>query len=313
VSSSTRDARHLHGTRVLKIAVSAALLVFVFRRVDFEGVGRSLARADGVLVLIAWIVYVAGQVLSAIKWRVLASAVGLSDSAAHFVAYYFVGTFFNAFGLGTVGGDVVRALYLAGPGGRRSLALNTVVADRVSGLAVLLAIALAALLVFRGYGLPGFLYWTTVAVSLALLATWRFAPALAGTFLREGSRGRNLVERDLAPYWNDRRLLARTAALSFAFHVSQLLTLGLLASSLDLGVPWSYVWVFGPLVNIFSALPISVNGLGVRESATVFFLSHIGVAREQSVAFALLWFAIVAASGLCGGVVYLRHRRVSEN
>ena len=35
--------------------------------------------------------------------------------------------------------------------------------------------------------------------------------------------------------------------------------------ALALRVPWSYCFIFGPLVNIMAAIPVSLNGLGVRE------------------------------------------------
>ena len=44
------------------------------------------------------------------------------------------GQTYNVFGLSTIGGDVVRGLYLA-DGQQRALALNSVIFDRVSGLA----------------------------------------------------------------------------------------------------------------------------------------------------------------------------------
>ena len=293
----------------LKLAVSGGLLFYLSRRVDFREIARFLARADTSLLALALALYLAGQALSALKWRRLATAVGFRASSPRFVAYYFIGMFFNAFGFGTVGGDVVRAFYLAGSEGRRGLALNTVIADRVSGLLVLLAIALGALLLFRHYELPAAIYWGVVGLSSALLAVWRLLPSLLPLVLAPENRFRHLIERDLAPYWSDARLLASVAALSLAFHLSQIGVLLLLVRALGLGVPWSYCFVFGPLVNIMAAVPISLNGLGVRESGYVFFLAHVGVPRDSAMAFALAWFGVVMLAGAFGGLVYLLHRQ----
>lgn len=293
----------------VKVAVSAGLLFYLSRRVDFAEVARFLVRADAVLLALALALYLAGQALSALKWRRLALAVGFRESPRCFVAYYFIGMFFNAFGFGTVGGDVVRALYLAGKSGRRALALNTVLADRVSGLVVLLAIALAALLVFHDYQLPAAIYWGVVVFASSLLGGWRLLPRLLPRVLPRDNRLRRLVEHNLAPYWNDRRLLLDVGALSAVFHLSQIGVLMVLTRALGLGVPWSYTFILGPLVNIMTAVPVSLNGLGVREGGYVFFLAHIGVARDSAVAFALIWFAVVMLSGVVGGAVYLGHRQ----
>jgi uncharacterized membrane protein YbhN (UPF0104 family) len=302
-SSTTRGS----WTLVFKVAVSLGLLVYLASRVDFSGLARFLEGVDPTWLAAAVALYLAGQVLSAVKWRVLAVAVGFGGTPARFVAYYFIGVFFNAFGFGTVGGDVVRTLYLAGGSGRRALAANTVLADRVSGLLVLLAIALVALGVFHHYELPASIYWTVVVIASGLLGGWRLLPWLLPLALPADNRLRRLLDRDLAPYWNDGRLLARVALLSLAFHVSQIAVLMLLTVALRLDVPWSYCFIFGPLVNILAAIPVSLNGLGVREGGYVFFLSHIGIAREAAVGFALTWFAVVMLAGLVGGVVYLVH------
>jgi glycosyltransferase 2 family protein len=293
---------------LVKVTVSVGLLAYIARRVDFAELGRFLARIDPAPFAAAFLLYIAGQALSALKWRRLAQAVGFEGSASRFLAHYFIGVFFNAFGFGTVGGDLVRALYLAGPTPRRALAANTVVADRVSGLLVLLAIALAALGVFHQYDLPASIYWTVVVLSSALVGGWRLLPRVLPLVLPPENRLRRLVEADLAPYWNDGRLLAEIGLMSLVFHLSQIGVLLLLTRALALPVPWSYCFIVGPLVNVMAAVPVSLNGLGVREGGYVFLLAHIGIARESAVAFALSWFAVVMLAGAVGGGVYLAHR-----
>jgi hypothetical protein len=293
---------------VLKLLVSVGLLGYLLHRVDAGEIARTFLGADGRWLAAAFGLYLAGQVISATKWRMLARAVGFDPPLRSFLRYYFVGMFFNAFGLGTVGGDVVRALYLGGGPGRRALALNTVLADRVSGLLVLLVIALASLVCFHQYELPAALYWGSLVLSAGLLAGWQLAPILAPLVLPAGNRLRRLVEEDLEPYWRDWGLLGRVAAVSLVFHLSQIGSLALVARALGLAVPGSYFFIFGPLVNVMAALPVSWNGLGVREGGYVFFLAHIGIGRDSAIAFALCWFAIVMLGGLCGGCVYLAGR-----
>lgn len=292
-------------TLAVKLTVSLGLLLYLGRRVDFGQIAQFVGRVDLRLLSFAVALYLVGQVLSAMKWRRLATAVGFRGSPASFVAYYFIGMFFNAFGFGTVGGDVIRGLYLAGCGGRRALALNTVLADRVSGLVVLLGVALAALGVWHHYELPGAIYWGVIALSSTLLGGWRLLPWALPKVLNGDSRLRRLVEQDLAPYWNDYRLLAEVSVLSLSFHLSQIGVLIVITHALGLMVPWSYCFILGPLVNIVAAIPVSLNGLGVREGGYVFFLSHIGVSRESAIAFALTWFAVVMLAGMVGGVVYV--------
>jgi len=293
----------------VKLLVSVGLLLYLTRRVDFGEIAGFLRRADPWLLVAALLLYLLGQCLSAVKWARLATAVGFRESLPRFGAYYFIGMFFNAFGFGTVGGDVVRALYLAGGGGRRALALNTVLADRVSGLLVLLGIALVSLVLLHHYELPAAVYWGVITLSSVLLGSWRLLPRLLPWVFPAENRLRRLIERDLAPYWNDGWLLLQIGGLSAIFHLSQIGVLMILTRALRLDVPWSYCFIFGPLVNIMAAVPVSLNGLGVREGGYVYFLAHIGVSQDSAVAFALTWFAVVMLAGVVGGFVYLAHRQ----
>jgi uncharacterized membrane protein YbhN (UPF0104 family) len=102
--------------------------------------------------------------------------------------------------------------------------------------------------------------------------------------------------------------------LSSVVHFMQSAMHVLLSHALGFDMPWSYGLILYPLVGLFSALPLSVNGIGLRENGFLFLLRHIGVSSEKAVAFGLLWFLVVALDSIIGGVVYIlrRKRRPAE-
>jgi hypothetical protein len=63
-----------------------------------------------------------------------------------------------------------------------------------------------------------------------------------------------------------------------------------------------------PLVALAVVLPISINGVGVRENALAVLLKPHGVAPETAVALGLLWLGISVVTGLVGGVLFLADR-----
>jgi uncharacterized membrane protein YbhN (UPF0104 family) len=75
--------------------------------------------------------------------------------------------------------------------------------------------------------------------------------------------------------------------------------------ALGLDVPYSFCLIVYPLVGTFSAIPVSLNGLGLREGGYIFMLAVIGIDSEQGIAFGLLLFLIVALDSLIGGVMFL--------
>jgi glycosyltransferase 2 family protein len=244
-------------------------------------------------------------VVSSVRWTMLARPLGFDEPYSHFFASYFTGMYMNLFAPSTVAGDIGRALFLAGAQKRKALAFTTVIADRGLGFIVLSWIGAFAILVQPWYRLPAPLYYGAWIVPPATLLGWLYLPKLMVRAFSPGNRWRELVERDLAPYWNDFRLLGETSAVACVFHTMQIGTQVLLAWALGLKVPASFFFIFVPVVNIAGMLPISFSGIGIREGGYWFFLAMVGVGRATAVALGLLSSSIVLISGISGGLVFL--------
>jgi hypothetical protein len=70
-------------------------------------------------------------------------------------------------------------------------------------------------------------------------------------------------------------------------------------------VPFVSFLVVVPLVFCVMMLPIAINGLGVRESAFVWFLSRAGMDPATALALSLASYVIAVGQGVLGGGVYL--------
>ena len=77
------------------------------------------------------------------------------------------------------------------------------------------------------------------------------------------------------------------------------------ARALALDVPVAAVAVFVPLISLAGMLPVSVNGLGVREALYILLFGRIGVPAESAVSLALLYLAVTLLASLPGGLVVL--------
>lgn len=290
---------------LLQIGISAIAIWLIARHVDLREAGRVLTEARLDLVVLTILLYLGGQVLSAYRWWLIGHAVGLEAPFAHYVRFYFIGMFFMFFGPSTLGGDVVRSLYLAEGGPRRARAFNSVLFDRLNGLVVLVAIGAVAFLLFPGYDLPRPLFWVTITFGSGLFVGWWLAPWMLRLVLPPTHRLRRFVEVDLGPFWTDRRMLVAVTAVSVVFHFVQIAAQFVVSRALGLDVPFSYICVFHPLVSALSAIPISLSGIGLREGGYIYFLTAIGVDRPQAVAYGVLWFLVIVANSLIGGAVFL--------
>ena len=113
----------------------------------------------------------------------------------------------------------------------------------------------------------------------------------------------------LRSYRTQWRALTDAALLSVLVHLVQAWMHVLMGRALGLDVPFSFCIIVYPLVGTFSAIPISLNGLGLREGGYLYLLAVIGIGSEKGVAFGLLLFLIVALDSLIGGVLFLLQRQ----
>jgi hypothetical protein len=286
----------------LRIATSLGIVTYILVDVNRGDILRALAGVRLEWLALAVLVYVAGQGLSAAKWALLGRSVGLAGSWAEYGRFYFIGMFFNLLGISTLGGDVVRALYL-GRGHRPGLALNSVLFDRVSGLAVLMALGAVTLLAYPGYHFAGPVSVIVVTAGIGLVVGWWTCPWLV-RLLPSGNRIRRQVETELAPFWRDSGLLVRVVAVSVAFHLSQVCVQWVLARAAGVTVPFTYCLVFHPILSVMMALPVSVGGFGVREGGYLYFLTRIGVDDSVAVSVALLWWLVTVVAAGVGGLLF---------
>ncbi|HEM61222.1 MAG TPA: flippase-like domain-containing protein, partial [Chloroflexi bacterium] len=199
------------------------------------------------------------------------------------------------------------------------------IVDRMLGLiAFVFVAAVMALLVVYSAGQAA-LWQVAVAASAVLLGLCAVLALMLSNRLRQ--RVRRLFEipllSTLAPLY-DRLSMALSAyrrsyaALGLAFCISiGVLTIGsvvnyLISLSLGGGISFQHIFLFTPLITFVLLIPISLGGIGLNQSAYVFFFNLVGVAEEKSLAMSLIMQAIIIVSSLPGGVLWWRKRSAKK-
>lgn len=289
---------------VLKIAASLALLVLIFRLIDFRKLLAVLAGADLGLLGAALGLFVAGQMLNALKWAWLGEAMALPFDRLRYLRVYWMGLFVAVFLPGSLGGDVGRAVLLGRAGTRSWAAAYTVLADRYSGMLFLLVIGSLACTTIAGFdGLRPWLWSLSAGVALAWLA---LAP-LSFYLAQRPTRFKAIL--DTIALWEKQlrrpAVLARVGSATLFIQLINWLVLVLIAAALHLRVAAAVLITVYSLITVATLAPVSINGLGVREGGYVLLLGLVGIAGEQALGFGVLWFAVYTGAALIGGLAWL--------
>ena len=306
-------------TFAAKIVVSAALLALLVSKSDAPRLWSYVRTASIAWMVGALALYLLMVLASAWRWGLLLDAQGVHVPGRRLTQSFLVATFFNNFLPSNIGGDVVRITDTAKDARSRTLAATVVLMDRGIGLLGLVLLAAVAATVAATSGtivegpVPSWILWTGFAAATAVSAPAVFAPGVLERVLAPLRR--------LHPEWVGARLEALGGVLErfrqapgalFWCFAGALLVQGLLvafyaAVARSIGVaisPW-HMAIVVPMSFLVQMLPISVNGLGLREATFSFYFSRLGLPIEAALVVSLLGAGLVMVFSLSGAAVYV--------
>lgn len=300
-----------------KLTISLTLVYLVFRKADLGQFKSVLENVDGGLVALAALLLGMQMAVHATIWQLVVSSVGIRmemrDSAAVLLFSLFLNQGLPA-ALGGIGG---RAYFTWRAGHPMAHAATATLAERLLFLAVLVVFVGAALIPFHHYldasqastyglfiGALAVTLGPGMALAYRFADKWRDAPIL-NKFSKAADGIREVLSRPL-PALGSVLLMA-------AYHVLSLAALVAICRAAGVNTDISILVMAFPHVLLAAALPISVNGWGVRELATVTFLGTVGVTSEQALVVSLAFGMAIFVTRVPMAAAWVRLRKMREN
>lgn len=308
---------------LLKAGISTALLVWIVTRADLGDVAAALARTNVWWLVAALLLQLCGSYLTAYRWRRLLHAHQVDIPQGLLFQSCMVSTFYRQFLPSTVGGDAIRMYDSWRAGASKGAAATALVIDRLLGLLMLVLFAVVALPFANQLTAqyPPLYAWVWLGAGGLLVSTWLiFMPSggvigMVRPLVRVLPRGVvGLVEKAasaMAAYRGQKRTLIQALFLSLLLQVNVVTFYFCIAQGLGLEVPYHVFYAIVPIAITVMLLPVSINGIGIREGIFVFLLAAYGVGQAEALAFAWLEYGMFLFYGVVGGVVYaLRNEAV---
>jgi glycosyltransferase 2 family protein len=289
---------------VLRFAVSFGLLLLLLwiMRKDAKEVMGILKNSNKLIFLSAIGLNMLLSVVTSYRLKLLMRGQSVKVSIKDAVYLTFIGYFYNNFLPTAIGGDIAKAYYASKKTNNKIASYAAVLADRILGLVSTLLIALLGLL-FIGRSMDNklivwavlFVFTLTVAIIIILLKKnnhlQETVPEKKGIIYAIKTKALKLYTA-INLYRNKPYLLMEGIGISLIF----VLCIGG-------NMPLFRLFLIIPLVWAVSMLP-SLNGLGVREGAFVYFLKgYIGA--EKAFAVSLLWLGLIMLYSAIGGIFQL--------
>ncbi len=295
------------------ISIIAFICLIKFGKVDISVAIKYILKVDTKYFVLAFFSYLVTMFLSGMRSYFSSRTLGFKKTYLQLLQLNFIGTFFNNFLPTTFGGDAVRGYYLKrGSDLPIKKAIACIFYERYTGMIVLFW-ACSFTFLLQSAGLLNNDKWE-LPVQLVLfchLATFislfiiPFLPQLNNLVF--GSKNWIYVKfvEPFLVYWHDRNLNLRILILSILLQIFVIASHVFIAMSLGIRIPFSYYFAFYPLTTIAGFLIPSLNGLGVREGAYIYFLKIVDIPSEQALAFSICWLIILLLTSVIGGLVYM--------
>lgn len=265
---------------LLKFAVSIAILTWLFLGARDNLQQLQSHRKDWPLLGLALLLTLGSVTLCFVRWHLLVRALDIPFRLRDAFRLGFLGYMLNFVSLGSVGGDLFKAIFLAREQpGRRALAVATVFFDRLVGLFALLLVASGGILYSGLMSSPNpelaitsrvTLIVTAVAtVGFVLLLIPGFTQGKLSQRMAQVPRVGHVLERLL---WAVRMYRRRmpvvwiSIVMSLGVHALSSLSIFCIASGLPGAAPsLGSHFVIVPLAILASTLPLPLSGLGAME------------------------------------------------
>jgi len=303
-----------------RVVVSGILITYLLYKVDIKSIFSSLNSVNLFWLALAFSLIFVGNLISGYRWQLLLTTQDIHIPLKTLISSLLVGRFFNNFLPSTIGGDIVRVYDTSKYSKNTAVSMTAILIERLTGfLALLLIAAFALVFGFHTIG-DTFLLWVLIGFfSLILLLFLGLFNATLSRQIRKIFDFRGLsrikgkidkVYQALDLYKSKRKDLLVTFLLGFALQVAAVAHYYLIGLALDLNVSILYFFIIIPLILLILLLPVSINGIGVRENAYVLFFAKIGVEGSISIALSWLAFGMILIIGIIGGVIYAARKSV---
>jgi glycosyltransferase 2 family protein len=300
------------GVEILKILITIGLFYYLFKtRVPLNEVISNIKNLDIAYVIIIFVLFLLYYFIFSLRWNFLLKAQKINIPFSKSYLYILVSFFFNNFLPSGLGMDLVRSAYA---GGKENFekALGTSIMERVLGMIGMMAIGVLA--VFSGK--TEFARFSILYIGLILLTVliyyllislkieWIKKKLLSIQFFDLGNSIRKFYKA-FKFYKNKKRTLLIGVGYSVLVQSVIIIINYFIARGLSNPIPVFALLTYIPIITVISLIPITINGLGLREAAYVYFFSSLSMSRGEAMSLSLIFFFASVIASCVGGIVFV--------
>ena len=207
-----------------------------------------------------------------------------------------------------IGGDVIKATKIKDNKPYCiKRAIISVLSDRITGLFVLVLFILCGCIFFNR------IHWLNI-LNIVIIFSILICTVLMLYIIKKDNlipeKYRNT--RDLVLLIFKKKCIIKFIFLSLIFHTFLITIHYFIAQMYGLKIPFSYYLLLYPITAIVASLPVSINGMGLKELVYVSMLKPFGIDTATAIMFAMTFNMVILFSGTIGFIPYMDIKKINK-
>lgn len=275
------------GLTALKIIISAALIYFIFTKLNVSEVFETVKKANPIYLVFALLLFIASKIIAAFRLNLYFHELKVLLTQKSNIKLYLLGMFYNLFLPGGIGGDAYKGYVI-----KKKFEVETkkvvsvLVLDRLSGLLLLFIYACGLALPLKNDLMEDFKILLGLAIPLSVIVFYFLNKKFFGYVL--------------PVFW-------KSVGYSALVQLSQLVCVYLILKSLGIETNTVAYLVIFLISSIVSVIPLTIGGIGSRELTFFYGAAFLDLNESTSVGVSMLFFLITAVVSLFG--IYYHFKR----
>ncbi|MFH0921987.1 MAG: lysylphosphatidylglycerol synthase transmembrane domain-containing protein [Fibrobacterota bacterium] len=297
-----------------KAAFTAGVMAWLLHKSDLHAIGQQLREAHLSSFLLLFLFVVIGNLGQVLRWQALVQNIAGRVSFFRLLQFHMIAIFFQSFLPSSMTVEIVKGWLLSRVTDAKK-AYGSVLFGKFMGLFVLfvffagLLLLQPGLILGKGYsgklalGMGLFLCMALVVfskkVSRFLFARFEWL-SNNRWFLKAKAFREEIYNYRYAP-----QAVAKAIIFSVIIFLGSIISTYFSFRAVNFPVPFTACMITIPVIYVLMMLPISINGIGLREGLLLLFLKPWNLTVDALISSSILAYAVIYTLCLLGGLVYL--------
>ena len=282
---------------LLRIGLTILLSIVLFKKINLFEVMDILSSLHLSYLVIAIFFVPILYIIRTYKWSILLDSIKIKKPFVNLFKILIIGVFYGLVTPGKVG-EIGRAFHLDE---KKSVTIPTILIEKIIDIVILVLLSLlAVILFFNDYS--AFKYIILICAFVVLLGTWlltkrRFIYLITKPFKIKDENVDIYVDKFMKLV-KDKGVMFKVTILTICYYLIAYILAIFLLLSLDVN---TLAVITLPLIILLGNVPITISGLGLRESVATICFILLGENGAYGFSFSILLFlSITLLPGIFG-------------